>query len=146
MWTSAILLAGCAEAAWAQAKVLTVSGSPTPFTVSTAIAGSQPAPISNSGTTYFVKVKKSAGAQRIAAQLNTPMPIGTTVTIQMAPPAGATGLGPVALDMTPRDIVVNIGRNNGSNQAITYVLTATVAAGVVPSQTRIVTLTMSSYP
>ena len=146
MWTSAILLAGCAEAARAQFTILTVSGSPAPFTVASAVAGSQPAALSDNITTYFVKAKKPAGAQRIAAQLNAPMPPGTTITLQMAPSFGASSLGPVALDMTARDIVVNIDKDNGSTLGITYVFTATVAAGVVPSQSRTVTLTMSNYP
>ena len=93
-----------------------------------------------------MKVKKAAGPQRIAAQLDSPMPTGTTLTLTMGPPSGATSLGPVALDMSARDIVVNIARINGSTLPITYVFTATVAAGVLPSQTRTVTLTLSTYP
>ena len=78
--------------------------------------------------------------------LNVPMPAGTTITLQMGASAGATSLGPVTLDMTSRDIVVNIDRENGSTFPITYVFSATVAAGVIPSQTRTVTFTMASYP
>jgi hypothetical protein len=101
MWTSAILLAGCAEAAWAQATALTVSGSPAPLVISTAPPGSQPAARSN----------------------NT-----------------------ISLDATARSVEINIAKDKGTTLGITYVFTATVAAGVVPSQTRTVTLTMSSYP
>ncbi len=143
---SATLLAGWAEAACAQATALTVSGSPAPFTISTAAAGSEPAALSNSLTTYFVKAKNSAGPQKITAQLNMPMPIGTTLTIQLAPSPGATSLGAVSLDVVARNVEINIAKDNGSTHGITYVFTATVAAGVVPSQTRTVTLTMSSYP
>jgi hypothetical protein len=50
------------------------------------------------------------------------------------------------LDMTSRDIVVNIAKENGSTLPITYVFSATVAAGVIPLQTRTVTLTLSAYP
>lgn len=146
MWASVILLVGCAEAARAQSTILTVSGSPAPFIISTTVAGSQPTPITNSVTTYFVKAKNSAGPQKISAALNSPMPPGTTLTIQLAPSSGATSLGPVSLDMTDRNVEINIKKDNGSTLGITYVFTATVAAGVVPSQTRTVTLTMSSYP
>src|SRR5207302_6694951 len=124
LFASAVLLAGCAGAAGAQFTILTVSGSPAPFNVTTAIAGSQPAAISNAVTTYFVKAKHPAGAQRIAAQIDTPMPTGTTLTLTMAPSPGATSLGPVALDMTARDIIVNLDRENGSTYGITYVFTA----------------------
>jgi hypothetical protein len=143
---SAILLAGCAEVSLAQFTALTVTGSPAPFVIATATAGSQPASITNSVTSYFVKAKNAAGPQKISAHLNAPMPAGTTITLRMAPSSGATSLGPVVLDMTSRDIVVNIAKENGSTLPITYVFSATVAAGVIPLQTRTVTLTLSAYP
>lgn len=143
---SAVLLAGTAEVACGQNTVLTVTGSPAPFVIITAIAGSQPVALTNATTSYFVKVKNIAGPQRIAAQLNSPMPAGTTLTLTMGASAGATSLGPVSLDMSARDIVVNIAKEGGSIFPITYVFTATVAAGVLPLQTRTVTLTMSTYP
>jgi hypothetical protein len=146
MCASAVLLAGSADVALAQFTILTIATSPAPFVMTTAVAGSQPTAITNNLTTYFVKAKNPAGAQKISAQLDVPMPPGTTITLTMAPPAGATSLGPVALDMTSRDIIINIDKENGSTLAITYVFSATVAAGVVPSQTRTVTFTMSSYP
>ena len=111
-----------------------------------ATAGSEPAAITNNLTSYFVKVKAAAGAKRISAQLDAPMPAGTTLTLQMGASVGATSLGPVTLDMSARDIVVNIAREAGSTFPITYVFTPTVAAGVLPLLNRTVTLTMSVYP
>ena len=143
---SAVLLAGTADVACGQNTTLTVTGTPAPFVITTAIAGSQPVPLTNAATSYFVKVKNAAGPQRIAAQLDSPMPTGTTLTLTMGASAGATSLGPVSPDMSARDIVVNIAKENGSTFPITYVFTATVAAGVLPSQTRTVTFTMSTYP
>jgi hypothetical protein len=143
---SALLLAGAADAACGQNTVLTVTGSPTSFIITTAVAGSEPLALTNALTSYFVKVKNIAGPQRIAAQLDAPMPAGTTITLTMGASTGATSLGPVALDMSARDIVVNIAKEAGSTFPITYVFTATVAAGVVPLQSRTVTLTMSTYP
>jgi hypothetical protein len=140
-----LLLAGRTTVAHAQFTILTVSGSPAAFTVSAAVAGSQPTALS-SALTYFIKSKHPAGAQKISAQLDSPMPAGTTLTLQMVPPSGATSLGAVSLDATVRDIIVNIDKENGSTYGMTYTFSATVAAGVVPSQSRTVTLTMSSYP
>ena len=74
------------------------------------------------------------------------MPPGTTLTIQLVPSAGATSLGPVSMDMTDRNLVVGIYKDNGSTLGITYVFTATVSAGVVTSQSRNVTFTLSNYP
>jgi hypothetical protein len=144
--TSAHPASRIAEASLAQFTALTVTGSPAPFVIATATAGLQPASITNSVTSYFVKAKNAAGPQKISAHLNAPMPAGTTITLRMAPSSGATSLGPVVLDMTSRDIVVNIAKENGSTLPITYVFSATVAAGVIPLQTRTVTLTLSAYP
>lgn len=144
--TFALLLSGWAKAAQAQATALSVSGSPAQFTITTAVAGSQPAALTNSVTTYYVKAKNAAGPQKITAQLDAPMPLGTTLTLQMVAPAGATSMGAVSLDATARNIVINIAANNGTTQGITYVFTATVAAGVIPTLTRTVTLTESVYP
>ena len=147
MLVSAILLAGCAETAGAQVlTALTVSGPPAPFVVSGAVAGSEPIPITNSVTTYYVKDKKPAGTRRISAALDSPMPPGTTLTIQLVPSAGATSLGAVSMDMTDRSLVVGIYKDNGSTLGITYVFTATVAAGVVTSQSRNVTFTLTDLP
>ena len=54
--------------------------------------------------------------------------------------------GAVALDVTTRDMVTNITTVFNSTQTITYVLSATVAAGVIPIQTRTVTITVLNYP
>lgn len=143
--TFVLLLSGWAKAAHAQ-TALGVSGSPAPFTITTAVAGTEPAALTNGVTTYFVKAKNAAGPQKITAQLDAPMPPGTTLTVQMVAPAGATSLGAVSLDATVRNIVINIAGVNGSTQGITYVFSATVAAGVVPTQTRTVTFTESAYP
>jgi hypothetical protein len=141
-----LLLLGSRSAQAQPATQLTVSGSPAAMNVTVTVAGSQPAAVVNSATTYFVRAKNSSGPQKITAQLNLPMPANTTLSIQLAPTAGATSRGAVALDMTNRDVVVNIDKENGATAGITYTFSATVAAGVVPSQSRTVTLTLVNYP
>ena len=144
--TFVLLLSGWAKAAQAQNTALSVSGSPAPFTITTAVAGSAPTPITDGVTTYFVKAKNAAGPQKISAQLDAPMPLGTTLTVQMVASPGATSMGAVSLDATARNVVINIVRDAGATYGITYVFSATVAAGVVPMQTRTVTFTESAYP
>ena len=141
-----LLLAGWTAAAQAQVAqtILTLNGSPV-FNVTSAVAGFEPAPLTSSGLTYFVKSKHPAGPTKITAQLDANMPAGTTLTLTMVPPFGSTSLGPVTLDVTPRNIITNLDHENGSTYGMTYVFTATVAAGVL-SQSRTVTLTMSLYP
>lgn len=126
----------------AGAQTISASGNPGLLRVSTAIAGSEPIAVSNTSTTYTVTTPNPNRPHKVVAQLNAAMPVGLTLTADFDPPPGATSLGPIALDMTARDVVTSIPRNTNSTQLITYTLTATVAAGVVPPTSRIVTITI----
>lgn len=128
------------------AQTIAVSGNPSLLRVSTAVAGSEPIAVSNSTTTYTVTTPNPNRRHKVVAQLNTAMPVGLTLSAMLDPPPGATSLGPIALDMTARDVVTGIPRNTNSTQGITYTFTASVAAGVVPSTSRIVTLTIVRGP
>jgi hypothetical protein len=133
-----LLLSGRAAAA----QILTVSGSPAAMTITSAIAGSDPTSISNSSTTYTAVVVIPS---HITAALGSNMPSGVTLTISLAVAAGATSSGPVALDVTARNVVTNVTATQ-ITQAITYNLSALASAGVIASQTRIVTLTLVTGP
>ena len=129
------------------AQTIVVSGNPGLLRINTAVAGSQPASVSNNSTTYTVVTPNPAGrTYKITAQLNSPMPAGVTLTATLAAPAGATSVGAVALDMTARDVVTGIPRQTNATRSITYQLSATVLAGVIPSSNRIVTLTVLRFP
>jgi hypothetical protein len=112
--------------------------------VSSAVPGSAPTPAVNAGTQYSVRVN-NASVKKITAQLNAPMPVGVTLLVTLAPPPGATSLGPVALDAVQRDVVVNV-TNVNSQFIATYQVNATIAAGVVPAATRTVTFNLVDYP
>ncbi len=143
--TLGLLLNGSRPAV-AQFVTLTVTASPGAMNiVSVAAAGSQPTSVTDASTSYRV-TSLFAPQKKITAQLNAPMPPGMALTATYAATGGGTSNGPVALDATARNMVINIGPAFGANGAITYVLSATVAAGVVPSQTRTVTLTILNYP
>lgn len=130
--------------AWGQPPRLTVSGNPALMRINTAVAGSQPTSVTNAVTTYNVRVGKTDN-KKITARLNTNMPAGVTLTVTLAPPPGATSLGAITLTTTEQDAVVDI-TNVNVTQSITYQLTANVTAGVIPSSTRTVTLTLLDYP
>lgn len=121
--------------------ILTVSGSPAPMRVSAAAAGLAPAPVTDNSTTYYILSAPVVG-QRITAQLDASMPLGVTLAVRLAAPMMATSAGTVALDTTPREVVSGVGVNIDGTYSITYTLSATVQAGVVPPQTRTVTLTI----
>ena len=133
----------------AVAQIVTFSVTPTtPISMnitSVPAAGSQPTSITNTATAYKY-LSLFAPDKKITAQLNAPMPTGMTLTATYAAAGGGTSVGPVVLDATARNMVVNMGAALGGNTTITYVLSATVAAGVVPLQTRTVTLTLLNYP
>ena len=128
------------------AQSLSVSGNPSLLRVTTAVAGSQPNAVSDGATTYTVTTPGPNRTYKITAQLNTPMPVGVTLTVTFAAPPGATSLGAVVLDNTARDVVTDIPRNTNSTQSITYQVNAVVSAGVVPSSARTVTLTIIRFP
>jgi hypothetical protein len=128
------------------AQSLSVTGAPATMIVTTAVAGSEPTPVVAAGGTYRVKTTKNAGAQKVTGALSANMPAGVTLAIQLDPPTGATTLGAVTLSTTARDLVTNITNTAFESPNITYTLSATVAAGVVPLGSRIVTLTITTWP
>jgi hypothetical protein len=141
---TAILFIGNGEAV---AQTVTVSANPAALKITTAIAGSQPISVSDNSTTYTVVTPNPAGrTYKITAQLDALMPTNVTLTATLAAPTGATSVGPVALDLTARDMVTGIPRSTNATQSITYQLSATVSAGVIASTSRKVTLTVLKFP
>lgn len=140
------LLSFGSRLAAAQFLGLTVSGSPAPMIInSVTAAGQQPLSKINASTTYRALVFL-APAKKITARLNANMPANVTLIAQLAAPGGAASSGPVTLDVTTRDLVTNISNSFNTPMTITYTLSATVLAGVVPSQSRTVTFTLVNYP
>ena len=130
----------------AGAQTLSVSGSPGNLVINTAIAGQPPTSDNDATTTYTVKGLNKNSPLKITGRLNAAMPPGMTLTINMAPPGGAVSNGTVTLDATTRDLVGDITNSNAQTRSITYTLSATPAAGVVPPQSRTVTLTITAWP
>jgi hypothetical protein len=136
----------CFLAVTAAAQTLTVSGSPPSMVINTAVAGFAPTDDQDVTTTYSVRAANRNSPLKITGRLNAPMPAGMTLTVNLAPTQGSVGYGTVTLDATARDLVGDIAHTNNRTAAITYVLSATPAAGVVPPQSRTVTLTLTAWP
>ena len=131
------------------AQTVAVSGNPSAFVVNAAVAGSQPAAISNSTTTYTVNTPSPGNNKyQVTAQLNAAMPVGTTLSATFAVPTGSLGTssGAIPLTVTAQTLVYNIKKNFSGTAGITYQFAATVSAGVISSTTRTVTLTITTYP
>jgi hypothetical protein len=121
---------------------LSVSSATVSLTVSAATAGSAPTAASDSSTSYAITTNESS--RKITGALNTAMPTGVSLSASLAAPVGATSAGPVALTGTAQDLVTGISTLNESGKTITYNLSATSAAGVVPSASKTVTLTVTA--
>jgi hypothetical protein len=143
MWRT-VAVAGLAFAARDAQAQISASGSPAVMKVTAAVAGAPPTAVSNALTTYSLASNPPSGHYAITAHINSAMPAGVTLTITLAASKG-TSAGAVTLSTVAQNVVTTITRKM-SGQVITYSLTATAAAGVVPLQTRTVTLTQISTP
>ena len=123
---------------------ISVSGDPGTMFVSAAIAGSEPEEVSDASTTYSITSTASTDNKKITASINTPMPNGVTLKINLDAPRGATSSGDVDISNATNsvDVVTAIDSIAESGKTITYKLGATVAAGVV-SDSKTVTLTIA---
>jgi hypothetical protein len=139
-----VAVAGLAFGAREARAQVSVSGSPAAMKVTMAVAGSAPAAVSDALTTYSSASNPAPGHFSITASINSPMPAGVTLTITLAASQGSSA-GAVTLSTVAQNVVTGITKKMNS-QTITYNLSATAAAGVVPLQTRQVTLTQISTP
>lgn len=121
---------------------LSVSSPTVSLTVNAATAGSAPTAASDASTSYAITTNE--GNRKITGVLNTDMPTGVSLSASLAAPSGADSVGPVALTGTAQDLVTGISTLNESGKVITYNLSATSAAGVVPSASKTVTLTVTA--
>ena len=118
-----------------------MTGSPS-LTISGAIAGQQPFDATHGESTCAVTTNGSH--KRITAALDVPMPVGTTLQVGVAAPSGSgAGQGAVPLTTVPADVVTDISRTADSACAVTYKLSATVTAGVSPTDIRTVTFRLT---
>jgi hypothetical protein len=112
------------------------------LTVSTATAGSNPDQ-ANDTATYDITTNCAADAKKITAAINTDMPSGLTLRVNMTAPTGGTSAGAVALSSTAANAVTAIDAVAESNISMTFTLDATAAAGVVSSASKTCTLTIA---
>ena len=115
------------------------SGSPS-LLINTATAGS--APTSATANASWAVTTNQTGA-KITASINSAMPAGLTLSVDLSAPGGATGAGSTALGTTSVDVVTGITKLAQGALGVAYTLDATPAAGVQSSTTRTVTYTIT---
>ncbi|HET7632251.1 MAG TPA: hypothetical protein VFK16_08060 [Gemmatimonadaceae bacterium] len=125
---------------------INVSGNPPTLRIQSAtIPGGQLAPATDNTTTYtiFVFSWGRGNQKNIVAQLNAPMPAGTTLSVMLEAPQTGTSTGLVPLSTTAQNVITGMTIAIAT-KAITYQFQATPAAGVIPPQSRTVTFTVVS--
>ncbi len=123
---------------------ISVSGNPAALTINSATAGSAPTAVQDTSTSYAITTNGGADARKITAAIDSDMPAGTTLQITLATPTGGSSAGASSLSTTAADVVTAIDSVAESGLQITYDFAATAAAGVVASDTRTVTLTLTT--
>lgn len=127
------------------AQEITFSGDPGLLTIQFATAGYAPDPASDVSTAYTVTT--IAPQQRIVARLDAPLPSGVSLTIALTPPVGVASTGDVVLSTVDQTVVASIPTaGTYSGLAVTYRLSASTAAGPVPTDVRSVVFTVVSVP
>jgi len=122
-------------------NVISFTGVPVVLTITTAVAGLNPTTRTVSTARWNVTTNQTGA--KITASIPTNVPAGVTLSVNLAAPTGATSLGYKALSTVSTDLVTGITKRNQTNRTVNYRLAATAAAGVVPSQTRVITYTIT---
>jgi hypothetical protein len=121
-------------------EIAITDGSPS-LTVNAAVAGEQPTPVTGSGGSYAITTNGTD--KKITAAINTDMPSGLTLALTAGAPTNASANSEVSLSSTAAELVTGITQVAESGLALNYKLMALVTAGVVPSATKTVTLTIT---
>ena len=117
-----------------------VTGTPN-LTIASAIAGEQPQEVTDSSSTCAITTNGTN--KRITASIDTAMPAYVTLKVNVAAPTGSgTSQGDVTLTTSASDVVTGMS-HVADSPTITYKLSATIQAGVLSTDTRTVTFTLS---
>jgi hypothetical protein len=122
---------------------LSVAGNPGHMLVNSASAGQEPDAVQDSSTTYGISTNGSN--RKITGELDSAMPAGTALQVNLSAPSGASSQGNSTLSPAPVDLVTGISSVSQDNLTITYTFSALVQAGVLGSGSRTVTLTLTSF-
>jgi hypothetical protein len=119
---------------------ISVSGNPGALIVITAVPGSQPTAVTDATTTYAITT--NIANKKITGALNTAMPANTSLKVTLVAPTGGTSAGQITLTASAQDLVTGISTLAESGLGISYNFSATLAAGVVASAQKTLTLTV----
>jgi hypothetical protein len=115
------------------------------LTVNTATAGSEPDQATDSST-YDITTNETG--KKITAGLDSAMPAGATLYLNCTAPTGGTSEGDVDISSaitgtSDADVVTGIDQVAEADITMTFKLSATVSSGVIASDSRTCTLTLT---
>lgn len=124
-----------------QINEISIAGNPN-LNISSAVAGQDPLDVTDSSSVCAITTNDID--KRITASIDIAMPTLVTLKVYVVAPSGSgTSQGYVPLSLSASDVVTGISRVADNSMAITYKLSATVGAGVLSTETRTVTFTLS---
>lgn len=116
------------------------TSTPVTLTISTATAGSDPLPATDGSSVWAITTNQTN--TKISASIPSAMPTGVTLSVLLGQPTGATSTAR-DLGTASQDLVTGITMLKASLLSVTYTLSATAAAGVIASDSRVVTYTVT---
>jgi hypothetical protein len=115
------------------------SGSPS-LLINSATAGSDPTS-ATAAASWAVTTNQTAA--KVTASINSAMPAGLTLKVDLTAPTGGSSAGATTLGTTAVDVITGITKLAEGSLGVSYSLDATAAAGVQSSTTRTVTYTIT---
>lgn len=107
-------------------------------------AASELSGVTNNTTTWAVTTNETG--KKVTGKIDTAMPTGVTLEVNLTAPGGATSAGSKALGIAEVNLVTGITTLEASGLGVVYTLKATPQAGVVASATKTVTYTIVAGP
>jgi len=122
---------------------LSVTGTADPLIINEAVPGSNLSTVSDENTKY--NLITNLDNMKIVASINDRMPAGTKLMVKLSSSKAASmGLIDLSGALSPVDVVTGLSRVSEVNQSISYAFAANPDVYEIPTQTRIVTLTLTN--
>jgi len=122
---------------------LSVTGTPNRLIITDAVPGSNLLSVSDENTKYSLIT--NLGDMKIVASINDRMPAGTKLMVKLSSSKAASmGLIDLSGALSPVDVVTGLSRASDVNQSISYTFAANSDVYEIPTQTRVVTLTLTN--
>lgn len=120
-------------------NTVSVSGNPVALIIDTEAEMTNGA--TDAATTWAVTTNQTGA--KVTGAINTAMPTNTSLEVNLAAPAGGTSAGSKVLGTLAVDLVTGITQVQSSGLQVTYLFKATPTAGIVASDFKTLTLTIT---